>query len=142
MSDLNRVVAHFTDGRLAKGTTQDFFPNRPRFHVQPADGGAAIEIRCRDLKALFFVRDFEGDSRRQDRQDFDNQPLGRAVAVTFFDGEVLVGASWTHEAARDGFFLFPADPHSNNLRVYVIAGSVASVEKLAPGGSPSVSAPA
>ena len=33
MSDINRVVAHFLDGRLVKGTTQDFFPNRTSFHM-------------------------------------------------------------------------------------------------------------
>ena len=142
--DLVKVVARYSDGRVLKGTTTNFSAERQSFALRRSEGadGPVETVRLADLKALFFVRDFEGDSRRQDRQDFDNQPLGRAVAVTFFDGEVLVGASWTHEAARDGFFLFPADPHSNNLRVYVIAGSVASVEKLAPGSSPSVSAPA
>jgi hypothetical protein len=30
---MNLVVAHFQDGRVLKGTTSDFFPARPAFHV-------------------------------------------------------------------------------------------------------------
>jgi hypothetical protein len=141
--DQIKVVARYSDGRVLKGTTTNFSTERQSFALQRTEAEGSLEtVLLADLKALFFVRDFDGDPRRQDRQDFDNQPLGRAVAVTFFDGEILVGASWTHEAARDGFFLFPADPQSNNLRVYVVAGSVASVEKLTPGRSPSFPAPA
>ena len=35
MGELNRVVARFLDGRVMKGTTEDFLPNRPRFHLRP-----------------------------------------------------------------------------------------------------------
>jgi hypothetical protein len=130
-----KVVARYADGRVLKGTTSNFSTERSTFAMHlagPSSTGPLEHVSVSDLKALFFVRDFDGDPRRQDRRDFVNQPLRRAVAVTFFDGEVLVGASWTHESARDGFFLFPADPQSNNLRVYVVSASVASIEKLAP----------
>ena len=33
----NRVVARFTDGRVLKGTTQDFAVSRDYFHVIPAE---------------------------------------------------------------------------------------------------------
>jgi len=57
-----KVVVRFSDGKLIKGFTQDFFPNKERFHLIPADNppGGAIEVSMKDLKAIFMVRDFIG----------------------------------------------------------------------------------
>ena len=132
MSELIRVVAHYMDGKLLKGTTQDFFPNRPRFHLQPVDGGPAIEVRCRALKALFFVKEFAGNATRRDLRGFLNSPgetsQGKKIAVRFKDGELLCGYSLSYLPDREGFFVFPSDSASNNLRIYVIIAATAEVK--------------
>ena len=132
MSELIRVVAHHMDGKLLKGTTQDFFPNRPRFHLQPVDGGAAIEVRCRALKALFFVKEFAGNANRRDLRGFLASPgetsQGKKIAVRFKDGELLCGYSLSYLPDREGFFVFPSDSESNNLRIYVIIAATAEVK--------------
>ncbi len=132
MADLNKVVAHSLTGKILKGTTQDFFPNRPLFHVQPVDGGPSVEIRCKSLKAAFFVRDFEGDRQRKDLRGFITGPAetaqGKKLAVRFKDGELLCGYSLSYSPERDGFFMFPADPGSNNLRIYVVTTSTVEVK--------------
>ena len=132
MAELNRVVAHFTDGRLLKGTTQDFFPNRPSFHLQPADGSRTAEVRCKTLKALFFVRDFVGNAHRRDLRGFVTGPgetnQGKKIAVRFKDGELLCGYSLSYLPDREGFFMFPSDSASNNLRIYVIAAATLEVK--------------
>lgn len=132
MADVNRVVVHFSDGKLLKGTTQDFFPNRPSFHLQPADGGPAAEVRCKQLKALFFVKDFAGNRTRRDLRGFIAAPgettHGKKIAVRFKDGELLCGYSLSYMPDRDGFFMFPADSGSNNLRVYVVMASTVEVK--------------
>src|SRR5262245_2448039 len=132
MAELNRVVAHFMDGRLLKGTTQDFFPNRPSFHLQPADGTPTAEVRCKLLKALFFVKDFAGNASRRDLRGFLTGPgettQGKKIAVRFKDGELLCGYSLSYLPDREGFFMFPADAESNNLRIYVIAAATHEVE--------------
>ena len=132
MADLNRVVAHFTDGKLLKGTTQDFFPNRASFHLQPADGSPTAEIRCRTLKALFFVKDFAGNASRRDLRGFISGPgetsQGKKLAVRFKDGELLCGYSLSYLPDREGFFMFPSDSQSNNLRIYVIAAATLEVK--------------
>ena len=51
MSETLRVVARFCDGRMLKGTTQDFKPASPRFHLAPAEGGAAAEQLARESLA-------------------------------------------------------------------------------------------
>ncbi len=132
MTEPTRVVAHFNDKRIIKGTTQDFFPNRPSFHVIPQDGSASVEVRCKLIKALFFVRSFHGDSARKDLRGFVHAPpetaQGKKIAVRFKDGELMCGYSLSYLPDREGFFLFPADPGSNNLRVYVVTSSTAEVK--------------
>lgn len=132
MNEFNKVVAHFTNGKLVKGATQDFFPNRPMFHVAPADGGTPIEIRCKELKALFFVRDFAGNAQRKDLAGFLAAPAetrqGKKIAILFRDGELLCGYTLTFSPDRDGFFMFPADAASNNERIYAITASCAEIK--------------
>ena len=129
--ELVKVVARFVDGRIIKGFTQDFHPNRDRFHLQPvADGaGKPIEIRLKELKAVFFVKDFTGDSSFNERKEFLDgaKPQGRRIEVTFGDGEVLVGSNLGYDPKRPGFFLFPADPGSNNLRIFAVSAAVKNV---------------
>ena len=74
MADFPQVVAHFTDGKMLKGTTQDFNPNRPSFHIKPVGGGPAVEVRCGLLKAVFFVKNLEGNPKRQDLRGFIAAP--------------------------------------------------------------------
>jgi hypothetical protein len=132
---LNRVVARFVDGRVVKGATADFSPTREFFHVAvaPASAGAKpVRIRTADLKALFFVKDFEGDRDRTDRQDFDpsGPAAGRRIRVVFNDGEILVGVTTGYQAGRPGFFMVPADAESNNDRCYVVAAAIREVSFL------------
>jgi hypothetical protein len=132
MAESNRVVAHYSDGRLLKGSTQNFLPNRPVFHLLPADGGAAVEVRSQQLKALFFVKDFAGNAKRRDLRGFlaapGETPHGRKIAVRFGDGEFLCGYSLAYQPGREGFFVHPADAGGNNLRVFVVAASTVEVK--------------
>uniref|UniRef100_A0A832I3N1 Uncharacterized protein n=1 Tax=Eiseniibacteriota bacterium TaxID=2212470 RepID=A0A832I3N1_UNCEI len=132
MPESNKVVAHLLGGKILKGTTQDFFPNRPIFHLLPADGSPAVELRARQCKAVFFVKDFEGNRERRDVRGFVAGPAetaqGKKIAVRFKDGELLCGYSLSYSPERDGFFMFPSDASSNNLRVYVVTSSTAEVK--------------
>lgn len=129
-----KVVARFVDGRVMKGLTQDFFPNKDRFHLHPVSDSPAkpIEIRIKDLKAIFFVRNFAGDSSLSERKSYlDGQkPQGRKMEVTFRDGEVLVGSNLGYDPSRPGFFLFPADQESNNLRIFAVTAAVKKIRFL------------
>ncbi len=132
MSETNRVVVHLLSGELLKGTTQDFLPKRPLFHVHPLDGSLPVAVQTRRLKAVFFVRDFVGQAQRRDVRGFVAGPRetaqGRKLAVRFKDGELLCGYSLGYSPDRDGFILFPADAGSNNLRVYVVSAACAEVK--------------
>jgi hypothetical protein len=126
---INKVVAKFKDNSLAKGKTSDFFPNKTRFHLEKTDG-EIVEIGIEDLKAIFFVKDFEGD---KDRQDNYNDPIaggGRKMRVNFSDGEIVIGYTLGYSPERQGFYITPADLQGNNERIFVVKSATAKIEFL------------
>jgi len=120
----NGVVVHYLDNRILKGTTQDFSPDRPAFHVIPQEGGQGISVQRHDLKAVFFVKTLDGDPFRADLKGFIAGPPKNAhgikVAVRFSDRELLCGHSLGYSPQRLGFFVVPSDRGSNNKRVFVV----------------------
>jgi len=129
-----KMVVHYGNGRVIKGYSYDFYPNKPLFHLLPpvpsfSFTDEAVEVRIKDLKAVFFVRDFAGDPSYNERKWFaeGERPPGRKVEVAFPDGEVLVGSTMGYDRRRPGFFLIPADPKSNNLKVFVVSRAVTRV---------------
>ena len=129
-----KVVVRYSDGKVIKGSTEDFFPNKDSFHLIPANNpsGGPIEVSMKDLKAIFMVRDFIGSSLYKERKKYieEEKPSGKKVEVTFIDGEVLVGSTLGYDPKRQGFFIFPADPKSNNIRVYAVCSAVEKVRYL------------
>jgi len=90
----NNVVVHYKDGTIFKGTTADFLPKKPTFHLNV--GGILAEevkeIAVEDLKAVFFVRSFDGHKHYDEIKDFSVRPAtGKRVKVLFEDGEVIFG---------------------------------------------------
>jgi hypothetical protein len=130
-----KIVARFADGRILKGYSQDFFPNKPAFHLfKNLSKGAAKykEIRVADLKAVFFVKTFAGNPDYKERKRFgEGEPAqGRKAEVAFIDGEILQGSVLGYDPIGSGFFLFPSDPKSNNQRVFVINSAVKNFRYL------------
>jgi len=126
----NLVVAAYRDSRRVKGQTLDFLPNREAFHVQTAEGDV-VEVRIRELKSVFFVRDLIGQPSRATVNEFDAKVApGRKIRVVFFDNEELVGTTQGYSPERPGFFVVPADKESNNERIYVVAAATSDVHFL------------
>jgi hypothetical protein len=133
VTDLIKIVVRYADYRVMKGYARDFFPNKSSFHLELiAEGhkGEVIKVHMSDLKAVFFVRDFKGNPAYNESKYFkDGQRInGRKVRVSFKDGEVLVGSTMGYDPKREGFFLFPSDPQSNNIKVFVISSTVSKVD--------------
>jgi hypothetical protein len=131
-----KVILHFLDGRVVKGYTQDFNQTRASFHFQinspdnSSDKSMLIEVK--DLKALFFVKTFEGDKEYNERKGFipGDRSQGRKVEVTFIDGEIIQGSTVGYDPQRPGFFLLPVDQRSNNIRIFVATTAVANLHFL------------
>ncbi|NTW60313.1 MAG: hypothetical protein HGB21_12640 [Nitrospirae bacterium] len=128
----NKIVIRYQEGRVLKGVSVDFMPNKDLFHLVPLDtppDAKPQDIHAHDLKAVFFVKDYTGNARYQDRKEFlpDKPSTGRKIKVVFKDGELLVGTTQGYQPGRPGFFVFPADAQSNNDRCYVIAAAAKEV---------------
>jgi len=130
----NKVVVHYGDGRLLKGYTHDFVPDRESFHLNAAaEAGVGIthEIKIADLKAVFFVKAVEGNPQYREKTKFEEADAkalhGIKIKVVFKDGEIIRGISMGYGKAKKGFFIIPIDPQSNNERIYVVASSAVEV---------------
>ena len=130
-----KVVARYSNGTVIKGFTQDFSPNKDRFHLIPADKrpSGTIEVVVSRLKAVFMVRDFEGNPEYHERKSFarGESVSGLKLELTFADGEVLAGSALLgYDPKRQGNFLIPADQKSNNTRVFAVSSAVKSVRQM------------
>ena len=122
------VVVRYRDGRLVKGTTQAFAPGMSRFIVTREDGEPVLIEGFAGVKAIFFVRSLVGDRLYDEQKDFGvASQFGRKTVVVFSDGEELWGYTLPGHTDHPQFFLFPADPISNNAKVYVIRDGVADI---------------
>ncbi len=131
----SRLVVHYHDGRLLKGYSNDFEPGVDKFHVvseQEKDQGHIYEVNCTDLKAVFFVKTFEGNKDYVEKKQFDNIDsyglLGLKIKVEFPDGEVIRGMSFDYGENFKGFFIMPVDPKGNNQKIYVITDNVKDIK--------------
>jgi len=136
-----KVVAHRTDGSLIKGYTDGvpaFYtdslhkqqPALPpeKIELRMADSGDKVKVKLTDLKAMFFVKSFEGSKQYNEVKFFKAHPLveGLWVRLKFSDNESTEGVIYNsmHYLVNPGFFLKPPDPHSNNQIVYVLRSSL------------------
>jgi len=127
----NKIVVKYKNGKMLKGVSRDFFPNRDMFHLtlgSLTESGETLEVDVNELKAIFFVKDFGGKKEYNEKKDFELlKMLGKKMKVKFIDGEEVWGYVQAYSPESKGFFLFPSDPNSNNVRIYILNKSVQSV---------------
>lgn len=127
----NKVVARYKNGAVLKGVTTDFNPEKPVFHIQMklGDKVSLREVKIEHLKAVFFVKSFEGNREYEEKKSFDGPTAGGIkIKIFFIDGEILVGTTNGYKPDKLGFWFFPADKNSNNLRVFVVNSAVKGVK--------------
>lgn len=127
-----KVVAHFIDHGIVKGTSVDVDPGKPRCHIRTETG--PVEVDLAQVKALFFVKDLAGRSEYTDERTprtGDARLRGsHPVKLTFVDGEQLHGLMNRFPPNRPFFFVVPIDPASNNDRILVNREALVAVEPL------------
>lgn len=124
---LIKIVIRYVDGNIKKGNTQDFSPNKDVFHLRDKDNGEYLDIKIKDLKAVFFVNDYDGNPEYQERNYIERVGLGRKIIVHFKDGETLVGYTQGFSRERAGFILFPCDPDCNNDKAFIVTAATDNV---------------
>ncbi len=135
--DREKVVIRYLDGRIVKGHVLRFSPSDKEIIIEDLSSEKR-SVNIEDLKAVFFVRTFEGDRNRVETKSFlGTVPRGKRVFVRFKDGEAMTGYAegeipwqkgfFLESSKSTGFFLTPVDSHSNNIKVFIIAKAVRDV---------------
>ena len=98
-------------------------------HVRLFDSNIVEEISIKDVKAIFYVYNFEGDANHKEMSFYGKSPIvhGIWMRVQFLDGEVIEGI--VHNSIRylidPGFYMVPTHPGSNNRLIYVSKSQLA-----------------
>jgi uncharacterized protein DUF6982/PilZ domain-containing protein len=125
-----KIVVRYAEGQMLKGYTQDFSASRSQFSLWPSLTSSHQErviVPLARLKGVFFVRDFAGNPGYIERAETEQAQHGRRIEVTLVDDEVISGRTLTYRPDGHGFFVIPADPLANNIRVFVVASAVRQV---------------
>ena len=141
-----KVVAHLRDGKLIKGYFRglpapfEALSRAPEYTlpnlitIEPEDSVEGIQVCLDALKALFFVKSFDGKRDYQEVKFFDKAPpiRGLWVRLQFYDNETFEGVveNSLGYVIEPGFFMKPPDPRGNNEILYVVKGSLASFRVL------------
>lgn len=114
------VIIHYTNGTLLKCHARAVLIEGSTVMVTTTEG-TTHKLRPREIKALYWVRDFLGTQGYRETRKFPEgfQTTGQKMGVQFKDGERLVGVTHDYESGAPGFHLVPADPRSNNLKVWI-----------------------
>ena len=143
MSDKEKIVARFNDKRLLKGYVQKFAGDSAIVIIEEADTGKEHAVPIDDLKAIFYVKTFEGSKEYKEKKVYGpGKKRGRKVFVKFRDGEKLVGfleadvlpdkilSFLKSDGSKKGFFLVPVDRECNNTRVFAAWNAIDDITTL------------
>lgn len=127
-----KLVVRTKKGEVYCGMSFDMNRKVPEFHLdlQNVKGESlnrTIHIAFDDVKAVFYVKSFDGHFIPEDFQPWP-LPEVQAIAVEFQDGEVLIGRpahkTWNDEAR---FYIIPEKQDGNNMMVLIERSAVAAV---------------
>lgn len=135
-----RVILRFVDGKMLKGFIRDLKISDEHLYLED-ESNHQHKVRLKELKAIFFVRKFEGERSHQEKKSFAGaRPGSKRVFVKFKDGETIMGNMEGEIPWERGFFLesmkekaftiIPVDEDSNNTRILVITTSVKDVAMI------------
>ena len=142
----DKVVLHRSDGSIVKGylcarAGQDLSDLLARAEqaagedltIRQLDESMVTVPLC-EVKSVFFVKSFRGDSRRKGLRFYSNGPSvgGIWAEIQFKDNEIIEGTidNSVRHLLGNGFLLHPSDSESNNLLIYVNKSEIASFRAL------------
>jgi len=133
----NKIVVKYLDGKIIKGFSSDFDPNRAVFHIvlvgkdMETATEETVEVKLDEIKAVFFVKSFIGNREYKKVRTFTGHnledPIHPKIVVVFRDGENFYGSTYSYSPEEIGFFVFPIDQQDNNERVFVPKSSLQKV---------------
>lgn len=129
-----KVIVRTRDQQLFRGFSKAEFIDDQNVRIIDAKGNQQ-SFPLQDLKAVFFVRDFQGDPSYRAVRFFakEDPPPWLWVQLTYQDGEIMEGRVRNSPALLDGagFYLWLSDEGANNVLVYVVKSALKDFRVLA-----------
>jgi hypothetical protein len=139
---MEKVVLHLKNGTIVKGFLVQFSEEADELRILTRKG-ATERFYIDDLKAIFFVKTFEGKPKYRETKRYDETDFkGKRIYIKFYDGESILGYlqgdfPWQkgfhlsgQSPKKKGFFIIPVDKQSNNEKIFVVVSSVEDVALL------------
>jgi tetratricopeptide (TPR) repeat protein len=127
-----RLVVHSKQGETACGVCFALNVASEGFHLDLVDRhgqpqGKTTFIRFEELKAVFYVKSFDGkyDTHLQYREPV---AMGSSVVVEFRDGEIMYAeTTQTYARQQPRFHVIPQDVSTNNISVLVERSAIKGI---------------
>ncbi|MDA8099237.1 MAG: hypothetical protein M0042_06395 [Nitrospiraceae bacterium] len=142
MQGTEKIILRFVDGKMMKGFVSDLKLAEDHLFIED-ETRQQLKVRLKELKAIFFVKRFEGNPSYQEKKIFaGTHPTMKRVLVMFKDGENITGfidgaipwkkGFFLETMQEKGFYLLPVDQDSNNQKILVVATAVRDVAMIDP----------
>jgi hypothetical protein len=139
-STTKKVLVRRFDGQELAGYASPATFLRPAgVEVLTRDGQAQL-VAYKDLKAVYFVREFVPPPGAEEKKLFQSRPKleGLWIRMRFRDGDMLEGILPNDllQLMDKGVTITPPDPYSNNQRIFVPRLALSELAVLGVIGSP------
>jgi|GEM_PF-1680932 len=118
-TEFERVVIRYFNGKILKRIINEINIDIDRITIKNALTGHYENYSTEDLKAIFWVKNLIGDPSRVDKQGFIKEADPLNLFIEFKDGECQWGSHSGYSDRAAGFYFYPHDPESNNLKCYI-----------------------
>jgi hypothetical protein len=125
-----KVVVRFKDKTLLKGTISNFSPFFLSLFQLELLNGDSVTVNIDKIKAMFFVKSFEGNKQYKYKYEDKLSWVGDKIALQFEDGERMVGYTQHLDYSTKGYFITPADVNGNNTYVFASKSAIDNMSFL------------
>jgi hypothetical protein len=140
LRDNQKVILRFIDGKMLKGYIRDLKIAEEYLYLED-ESSHQLKVRLKELKAIFYVKKFEGERGHQEKKAAAGiRPGAKRVFVKFKDGETIMGNMESDIPWQEGrffesmkekaFTIIPVDEGSNNTRILVVTTAVKDVAMI------------
>ena len=124
------VVLRYLNGDMEKCLIKPYISCSIKVIQVIKQDGSVRTIPIESLKAIFFVKELNGKGHKKgswEEEDPNALKVGKKIVVTFKDDEKIKGKVLGEWEKGEGFFIYPIEKDSNNLKIFVVRSSITKI---------------
>jgi Family of unknown function (DUF6982) len=130
MKTKNRAVVKYANGTILKGHAASLFRFSRVVEFVPLDEQDPVQINVREIKAIFFVKTFQGRKFSLVKSRERSNVLGRRGNVIFRDGEKVEGFVQAYNHQDPLVQVVPVSLNSNNEMIFCSRAAIDKIDWL------------